>query len=106
MPVGGRTTKRMTSAVFQTTPVKKKSGGATVGAKYCEGSCEIFCHERAILLQQLIKDKPDPTRIAEDITDFRTISDMVLGGMCACKCENINTIIGRLEREEYKSLGK
>lgn len=106
MPIGGRTAKRMTSAIFQTTPVKIRSGGATVGAKLCEGMCVIFCHERNILLQELIKDKPDPTRIAEDVTDLRTISDMVLGGLCPCKCDSINTILGKLEREEYKSLGK
>jgi hypothetical protein len=55
---------------------------------------------------QLIKDKPNPVNLAEDITDFRTIADFTLGGGCACKCDNINNIIGKLEREDYKPLPK
>ncbi|KKK79643.1 hypothetical protein LCGC14_2831450 [marine sediment metagenome] len=103
MATGGRTAKRMTSAVFNTSTIIKNTPAKNA---FCKGICNVFCNERNVLLQQLIKEKPNPTKVAEEITDFRTISDMALGGKCACKCKSINVIMGDLEREEFETLGK
>ena len=84
---GGRTVIRTTEDVFGTRPVKSVSGGATVGAKFCQGVQEVYCQRRLELLRELIRPQPDHTKIGESYVDFKSASDMLEGGKCSLQCE-------------------
>ena len=99
--VGGRTAHRMATEIFNTSAVQKPSGRAPVKGKLCDAICEVFCSERICLLWNLTSAKPDPTKISEEITDFRTISDLLDGGACSCECESAETLVPDIMAKKY-----
>ena len=57
----------------------------------CRGLCEVFCSYKKIVVNELIKGRPDLSLniVREALTDLTTSSDLLAGGKCDCDCDKI-----------------
>jgi len=88
---GGRTAFRVSSDMFVTSPLKTKVPNVIPANMVCKGLCEVFCGYKKIVVDELIKGRPDLSIniVREALTDLTTASDLLGGGQCECDCDNL-----------------
>lgn len=97
--VGGRTAWRVSDDLFKNTDIAKDRGidiGKTPIKDYlCSNQCAVFCGLRKDVIMELIKKRPDltSTAVREQLTDLKTVTDILDGGKCICECEDIKDLV-------------
>ena len=88
---GGRTAHRVAADMFATSPLKKKFTHVIPANMVCRGVCEVFCKYKKIVVDELIKGRPDLSFniVRESLTDLTTASDILGGGKCDCDCDTL-----------------
>ncbi len=88
---GGRTVNRVATKLFATSPLTKKVTHVIPANMVCKGVCEVFCKDKKIVVDELIKGKPDLgiNVVREALTDLATSNDLLAGGDCPCDCDKL-----------------
>lgn len=88
---GGRTANRVSSAMFRTSPLTTKVLNQIPANMVCKGLCQVFCGYKKIVVNELIKGRPNlsDNDMREALTDLTTASDLLAGGDCPCDCDKI-----------------